>query len=103
MDLLIEWLLYFVFDVAIDAASSKKTPKWLRFLLIPLLSLFILAVLGGVAAVGVWLLVRRSLSTDVPCGVVLIALDAVMIVSAAFKIKKQLKIIKENKGASNDR
>ncbi len=88
MDLLIEWLLYFVFDAAFDAASSKKTPKWLRVLLIPLLSLFILAILGGVGAVGVWLLVRHSLPTDIPCGVVLVALDAVMIVSAAFKIKK---------------
>ena len=91
MELLIEFLLSLILEGSMEAARSKRTPKWVRYPLIVLLSLLIVAMLGGVAVFGVWLLLRKRESYGVAFGCLLLLLDGIMIVSAVIKIRKQLR------------
>ncbi len=97
MDVLIELLLSFVFEGALLGAEEKRTPKWLRYPLIALVSIFILAIFLGLAAFAVWLFIRREYALDVPFGIVLLLLDGVLIFSAIRKIRRQIKVAKAQK------
>jgi len=87
MELLFELLFELVFEGSVEIAKDRKTPKWLRFPLIVLLTLFVVGLLGGLLGIGVWLIVTRTLEIHLPLGVVLLALDGVLIFSAWRKVR----------------
>ena len=95
MDYLIELVFTLLFEGSVDAAKSQKTPKPVRILLGVLLSLFLVGVLGGVIVLGVFLIVKRQESYWLPLGLLVLFVDAIMIISAALSIHKQLSGEKE--------
>ena len=95
MDFLIELVFTLLFEGSVEAAKSKNTPKPLRILLGVLLSLFLVGVLGGVIVLGVFLIVKRQESYWFPLGVLVLFVDAIMIISAALSLHKQLSGEKE--------
>ena len=90
MEFLLELIFELLFEGSMEAAKSRKVPRWIRYPLIVLLSLFILGVLGGVGVLGRCLLVRGKEAFDLPLGIVLLVLDAVMWFSAIRKARLQI-------------
>ena len=95
MDLLIEFLFDLVFDLSVELASSKKSRKWIRYPLIFLISIFIIAILAFIGLFGVFMIANRKGQIDVMLGWLLIGLDVIMIISAVIKIVRQIKELKK--------
>ncbi len=64
MELIVDFLFEFVFDVlleiGVEASKSRRLPKWLRYLLIAVIALFLMAVVGMVVIAGV-LMMQESM------------------------------------------
>ena len=101
MDILIECIMELLFEGSSALAASPKVPRWIRYPLIVLLCLFVIGVLVFVGVVGVYLLVRRTEPYFIPFGIVILVMDAVLWMSACFKVRKYLKQRRENSVASN--
>ena len=84
-----------------EIARSKKTPAWLRYPLIVLLSLLIVGILGGVLAFAVVLIVVRRGEWDLPLAIVLLVLDGIMIFSAVRKARAYIIKRRERAGAAD--
>ena len=91
MEFLFELLFGLLFEGSVEAAKSEKVPRWIRYPLIALLSLFVVGVLVGIVVLGVFLIVRGKEAFDLPLGIVLLVLGAVMWVSAVRKVRMQLR------------
>ena len=91
MDFLIELLFDLILEGSVEAAKSKKVPRWIRYPLICLLALLVVGMIGGVAALAIFLLVKRQGEYALPLGIVLLILDMVMLASAVRKVRKQLR------------
>ncbi len=83
MEYFIEFLLELVFDIGFDISKNKKTPKWIRYLLIMLFALFFLSVIGLILFVGIASLKENSLA-----GILLILVGLFMLVMGIVKFKK---------------
>jgi len=101
MEFLFELIFELILEGAVAGAGSKKVPRWLRYVLVGLLSLLVIGLLGGICALGIYLLVRKEGLSWAILGIVILILDAIMIVSAVFKARAQLKRRKEERKSSD--
>lgn len=83
MDLLIEILFELIFEGSIELISNTKIPKWIRYPLIVLITLFFAIVIIGILLVGVFLL-----NENISAGLILIILGTILLVSGIKKFKK---------------
>jgi len=100
MDALFEFLFELIFEGSLEAAKSKKLSKWIRYPLIVLISLFIVGVLGGCAAMGIYYIVTGREGWIRALGGVVTVLDGVMIYAAIQKIKAQIREKRSGKAFS---
>ena len=101
MEFLLEFLLELIWEGSVEASRSSKVPRWIRILLIVLLSAFVSGVLIGVGVAGVYVIVTQKVAYSIPLGIVILVMDAVLWMSACFKVRKYLKQRRENSAASN--
>ena len=88
MELLLEIIFELLLEGSAEIAKDKKVKKLIRYPLAVLLSLFILAVIIALLVVGIIFLTEKETNKKL-AGILFIAFDIVLMVSA---IKKILKI-----------
>ncbi len=84
MESIIEIVLELVLEGSIEASRSSKIPKLIRYLITVLIVLFFIAVIGFIFGAGI-----ISLNNDnIPAGIFLILMGAVMVVMSVIKFIK---------------
>lgn len=83
MEILFEFIFELIFESGIEASKNKKLPKYIRYPLVAIVSLFFIAVIGLIIAVGVFVL-----NENVLFGVFLILIGILMVLTSVIKFKK---------------
>lgn len=83
MELLFEFILELALEGCIEASKSKRIPKYVKYPLIVLISLFFTAVIGLVFFAGV-LILKES----VPAGALFILVGLFMLAACVIKFRK---------------
>lgn len=86
MDIIIEFLFELIFDGTISLSQNRKVPRIIRYILIFIISTFILAVLLGILVVGI-LIIKDSFEL----GLFIILFDFILWVSFIRKIIRAYK------------
>lgn len=92
MEYIIEFILELIFDFGIEATQSNKVPKFIRFILITIISLIFISVISLIILIGIAIIKK-----DIIGGIIIILLGLVMLVSAIIKFRKTYLIKKEQK------
>ena len=87
MDFLFELIFTLLFEGAADIARNKKISKWIRYPVAACLILFIVGILAAVGIAGISIMVDGKIFL----GIVVTALDLLLIVSAIIKIMTKIK------------
>lgn len=96
MDLLFEILFEIFFDGSVEIAKSKKVNKWIKYPIIVFLGLFILSIFALLGYIGILLLISdKTYSTY--AGIILLIFEGFLIITGIWKLKKEIKRLKENK------
>lgn len=82
MDELIEFILELLLEGTIELSSSRKVPKYIRYPLIFLITLFFLAVIIGIFVIGVLLIDESILA-----GLLFIILSIIFGIGSIIKFK----------------
>ena len=93
MELLFEIILDLIFEGSIEIIKSRKVSKWIRYPLIAILSIFIMAVIGLLGFVGITMIVSKDIYA-VLGGLLFILFDIILIVSGILTTKKEIKLRK---------
>lgn len=91
MEYLFEFILELVLEGSIELSKSNKTPKYIRYPLIIIISLFFIAVIGLIFFVGI-----LSLKENILLGILFILIGLFMFIMSVIKFRKAY-IIKTNK------
>ncbi len=91
MEFIFELILELVFEGSIEASKNNKIPKYIRYPLIILITLFFLFIIWVVLFTGILLLKDNLL-----IGILIILLGLLLCVSSIIKFKKTY-LIKKNK------
>ncbi len=83
MEYIFEILLELVLEGSIEVIKSRKVPKYIRYPLIVLISLFFIAVLGLIFFGGI-----LALKKNVLVGILLIFLGALLLIMSVIKLRK---------------
>ena len=91
MEYLLEFILELIFEGSIEISKSSKTPKYIRYPLIVIISLFFISVIGLIFLVGI-----LSLKESVLLGILFISIGIFMFIMGIIKFKK-IYLIKKKK------
>lgn len=91
MEYIFEFILELVLEGSIEVSKSRKIPKYIRYPLIVIISLFFIAVIGLIFLVGI-----LSLKENIPLGVFFILIGLFMFIMSVIKFRKTY-LIKTNK------
>ncbi|MBE6940573.1 MAG: hypothetical protein E7457_07140 [Ruminococcaceae bacterium] len=83
MEFIIELILEIVFDLGVEASMSRRVPRWVRYILIVLLSLAVLALIGLILFVA-----AAVMKETLWGGLLLMVIAVVLLVSAVIKFRK---------------
>lgn len=83
MEFLFDLIFDLIMEVGIEASESVKIPKFIRYLIIAVISLFFIAIIGLIFYVGV-----ISLDEHIFAGVFFILLAVIMLILCIIKFKK---------------
>lgn len=83
MEYLFEFILELVLEGCIEASKSSKIPKWIRYPLIAVISLFFIAVIGLIIFTGF-----LSLKENILVGMLLISIGFIMVIMSMIKFRK---------------
>ena len=97
MDFLIEFILEFVFEIGVEASENKKVPKFIRYFLIAILTIFFIAVIGLV-----YFISFVSIKENIILAIVFFILATFMLVASISKFKNAY-IEKKGNNKDNNR
>ncbi len=83
MEFLYELLFDLIMEVGIEASESIKVPKFIRYLIIAVISLFFIAIIGLIFYVGV-----ISLNKNIFAGVFFMLFALIMLILCILKFRK---------------
>lgn len=83
MEIIFEFILELIFEGSIEASKSSKTPRFIRYLLIVIISLFFIAVIGLILLVGI-----LTLKENLIAGILMILIALFMLVMSIIKFRK---------------
>ncbi len=92
MEYIFEFIMELVLEGGIEVSKSSKIPKYIRYPLIGILSLFFIAVIGLVFFTGI-----LSLKENIPSGVFLILVGLFLLIMSVTRFRKAY-LTKINKG-----
>ena len=95
MDDIIEFILELVFEVGVEASKSKKVPKFIRYILITIISLIYIAVIGLIIFIGI-----AALKNNILGGTIVILLGVFLFIMSIKKFRNTY-LRKMNKSDSN--
>lgn len=83
MESIFEYLLELVLEGSIEVSKSSKIPKYIRYPLIVMISLFFIAIIGLIFLVGV-----LSLKENILLGIFFILIGLFMVIMSVIKFRK---------------
>ena len=83
MEYIFEFIIELVFESGIEVSKSNKLPKYIRYPLIIIISLFFIAVIGLIFLVGI-----LSLKENILLGILLILIGLFMFIMSVIKFRK---------------
>ncbi len=83
MEYIFEFILELVLEGSIEVSKSKKIPKYIRYPLIVIISLFFLAVIGLIFLAGI-----LSLKENIYLGIFVILIGLFMFIMSIMKFRK---------------
>lgn len=83
MEFIFEFLLELVLESSIEVSKSKRVPKYIRYPLIVIISLFFIAVIGVIIFTGIVLL-----KENMPVGIFFILVGVVFLLMCIIKFRK---------------
>lgn len=83
MDFLFELLFELIAEGTVELSKSKKVPKYIRYILIGIITLFFIAAIGLVFFVGLVVLKQNLF-----LGIIIIAVALFMLIMSIIKFKK---------------
>ena len=89
MDFILEILFDLALESDVEVASNKKMKKWVRYPLLVLLSLFIIAVIGALLAAGIIFILDNDITMKV-FGGIFIVFDILLTISIIKKFRKRI-------------
>lgn len=84
MEYVIEFILELVLETGMEASKNSKLPKYIRYPLIVLISLFFIFVMGIIFYAGILVLKDNAI-----LGIIIILLGFIMLISAIVKFYNQ--------------
>ncbi len=99
MELLLEIIFELVIEGSAEVAKNRKISKWIRYPIVVLISLFIIAIIGLLTVVGFALIFQKDIYAKLG-GILLLIFDIILIISAINNIKKEIKMKKVNSNLS---
>lgn len=91
MEFIFEFIFELVLEGSIEASKSSKIPKYIRYPLIVIISLFFIAIIGLVIFAGI-----LSLKENILLGILFILIGLFMLIMSVIKFRKTY-LIKTNK------
>lgn len=85
----LELLFECIYEGGMEVAKNRKITKWIRYPVAAVLLLFLISVIGFMGVAGIALLLSKE-SKMIFCGVVLIVIDSLLILSGTKKVMKEL-------------
>ncbi|MGN1343196.1 MAG: hypothetical protein ACI4U3_01355 [Traorella sp.] len=85
MEYIFELLFELLFESAIEASKSHKIPKYIRYLLIAMISLFIIVVIGLLFLVGI-----LSLKENIFLGIIFISIGLFMLIMSILNLERHI-------------
>lgn len=92
MEYVFEFILELLLESGIEASKSSKIPKYIRYPLIVIISLFFIVVIGLIFFVGI-----LSLKENILLGILLILIGLFMFIMSFIKFRKTYLTITNNK------
>ncbi len=90
MELLLEIIFELIVEGSIEVSKNRKISKWIRYPLVVLISLFIIAIIGFLIFVGFVLILEEDRYAKLG-GILFLIFDIILIISAVRNIKKEMK------------
>ena len=83
MDFIIELVLELFFELGVDASKSRKTPKFIRYILVTIISLFFISVIGLILFMGLTIMKENMLG-----GFLIFLFGIFMLITSIIKFRK---------------
>ncbi len=93
MELLLEIIFELILEGSTEVAKNRKISKWIRYPIVVLISLFIIAIIGLLTIIGFILIFKGDIYAKMG-GMLFLIFDIILIVSAIKNIKKEIKMEK---------
>ncbi len=91
MELLLEIIFELIVEGSAEVAQNRKISKWIRYPVVVLISLFIIAIIGLLTFIGFALIFKGDRYAKL-AGVLFLIFDIILIISAIKNIKKEIKM-----------
>ncbi len=95
MELLLEVIFDLIVEGSAEVAKNRRISKWIRYPIVVLISLFIIAVIGLLTFMGFALIFKGDRYAKL-AGILFLIFDIILIISAIKNIKKEIKMEKSN-------
>ena len=92
MEYIFEFILELLIECGVEANSSSKIPKYIRYSLIAIISLFFIVVIALIFFVGI-----LSLEENMLLGIFLILIGLFMLIMSIIKFRKAYLVVTKNK------
>lgn len=100
-----EFLLEIIFDLivegSVEVVKSRKVSKWIRYPVVALISLFIIAIIGFLTFIGFSLIAKEDRYAKLG-GLICLIFDIIIIIFIIRNIRKQMKIKRELQVSQED-
>lgn len=83
MEFIIEFIIDFLFESSIEVSKDKKVPKYIRYPLIAIISLFFIVIIGLIFYTGIIVLKESIIA-----GIILILIGLYMFIAGIIKFRK---------------
>ncbi len=93
MELLLEIIFDLIVEGSAEVVKNRKISKWIRYPIVVLISLFIIAIMGLLAFIGFALIFKEDRYAKLG-GILFLILDIILMISAIKNIKKEIKMKK---------
>ncbi len=93
MELLLEIIFDLIVEGSAEVAKNRKISKWIRYPIVVLISLFIIAIIGLLTFVGFALIFKGDIYAKLG-GILFLIFDIILIISAIKNIKKEIEMKK---------
>lgn len=91
MELLLEIIFDLIVEGSAEVAQNRKISKWIRYPVVVLISLFIIAIIGLLTFISFALIFKGDRYAKL-AGILFLIFDIILIISAIKNIKKEIKM-----------